>query len=52
MLSLEDKKIILPPNTNEILNKYINKEISNIEAAKLIGISKGTFFRLVKEIIK
>ena len=42
-------KAILPPNTNEILDKYINKEINNIEAARLIGISRGTFFRLVKE---
>ena len=42
-------KAILPPNTNEILDKYINKEINNVEAAKLIGISRGTFFRLVKE---
>ena len=42
-------KATLPPNTNEILDKYINKEINNIEAAKLIGISRGTFFRLVKE---
>ena len=42
-------KAFLPPNTNEILDKYINKEINNIEAAKLIGISRGTFFRLVKE---
>ena len=42
-------KAVLPPNTNEILDKYINKEINNIEAAKLIGISRGTFFRLVRE---
>ena len=42
-------KAILPPNTNEILDKYINKEINNVEAANLIGISRGTFFRLVKE---
>ena len=42
-------KAILPPNTNEILDKYIYKEINNIEAAKLIGISRGTFFRLVNE---
>ena len=42
-------KAILPSNTNEILDKYINKEINNIEAARLIGISRGTFFRLVKE---
>ena len=32
----------------EILDKYINHEITNIEAAKLIGVSRGTFFRLSK----
>ena len=37
---------ITPPNTNEILDKYINHEITNTEAAKLIGVSRGTFFRL------
>ena len=42
-------KAILPPNTNDILDKYINQELNNIEAAKLIGVSRGTFFRLVKE---
>ena len=42
-------KAILPPNCNEILDKYINGELTNIEAAKLIGVSRGTFFRLVKE---
>ena len=42
-------KALLPPNTNDILDKYINKEITNIEATKLIGVSRGTFFRLVKE---
>ncbi len=41
-------KAILPPNTIDILDKYINKELTNLEAAKLIGISRGTFFRLVK----
>lgn len=42
-------KAILPANTSYILDKYINKELTNIEAAKLIGVSRGTFFRLVKE---
>ena len=42
-------KAKLPTNTNEILEKYINKELTNIEAAKLIGVSRGTFFRLIKE---
>ena len=31
------------------IKKYINKEISNIEATKIIGVSRGTFFRIVKE---
>ena len=42
-------KATLPPNTNEILNRYINHEITNTEAASIIGVSRGTFFRLVKE---
>ena len=40
---------LLPSNTNEILDNYINHVIKNNEAAKLIGVSRGTFFRLVKE---
>ena len=42
-------KVKLPVNTNEILNKYINKELKHDEATKLIGVSRGTFFNLVKE---
>ena len=42
-------KVVTPPNTNEILDKYINHEITNTQAAKLIGVSKGTLFRLLKE---
>ena len=42
-------KVSTPSNTNYILDKYINHEITNIEAAALIGVSRGTFFRLVKE---
>ena len=26
------------------MHKYLNHEITNIEAAKLIGVSRGTFF--------
>ena len=40
---------VLPSNTNEILNKYIDHEISNKEALKMLGISRGTFFRLLKK---
>ena len=32
-----------------MLDKYINHKITNIEAATIIGVSRGTFFRLVKE---
>ena len=42
-------KASTPPNTNEILDKYINHEITNTKAAFLIDVSRGTFFRLVKE---
>lgn len=42
-------KINLPSNTSEIIHKYINKEITNIEASKIIGVSRGTFFKLVKD---
>lgn len=42
-------KVVLPPNTAFIIERYINKELTNTEAAKLIGVSRGTFFRLVKE---
>ena len=42
-------KKTLPSNTNEIIKKYINKEITNIEAAKIIGVLRGTFFRVVRD---
>ncbi len=42
-------KVSTPPNTNEILDQYINHKLTNIEAARIIGVSRGTFFRLVRE---
>lgn len=42
-------KATLTPNTINILDKYINRKLTNIEVTKLIGVSRGTFFRLVKE---
>ena len=41
-------KVTTPPNTNDILDKYINHEITNTEAASIIGVFIGTFFRLIK----
>lgn len=42
-------KTTTPPNTNDILDKYINHEITNIEAASIIGVFIGSFFRLARE---
>lgn len=42
-------RAITPHNTNEILDNYINHKISDNEATKLLKVSRGTFFRLVKE---
>ena len=42
-------RAITPPNTDEILTQYINHQLTNIEAAKIIGVSRGTFFRLVND---
>lgn len=42
-------KTLLPSNTREVLDRYINHETTNTEAASLIGVSRGTFFRLVRE---
>ena len=41
-------KLKLPVNTHQIINKYINKRITNYEAALQIGVSRTTFFKLVK----
>lgn len=38
-----------PPNTDEIIEKYINHEITNTDATKIKGVSRGTSFRLVRE---
>ena len=42
-------KTLLPSNTSEVLDRYLNHETTNTEAASLIGVSRGTFFRLVRE---
>ena len=42
-------KSIVPSNVNEILDKYLNNDLTNIEATKIIGVSRGIFFRLVKK---
>ncbi|MEG1222730.1 MAG: recombinase family protein [Bacilli bacterium] len=44
-------KILLPTNFENIIGLYQSHEISNIEASSLLGISKSSFFRLLKTII-
>lgn len=39
----------VPSNSNEIIQKYLNREITNIQASQMIGVAKGQFFRLVRE---
>lgn len=41
-------KIQISNDINYILQRYRNKEIKNYEAAKLIGVSRSTFFRMLK----
>lgn len=41
-------KYILPSNFKEIVDKYYNKEITNIEAIKILNMARGTFFKYAK----
>lgn len=41
-------RVKLPDNKDEIIDKYKRKEITNKEASKILGISRGTFFRILK----
>ncbi|MEG0034695.1 MAG: recombinase family protein [Bacilli bacterium] len=43
-------KILLPKNFENIIALYQSHKISNIEASSLLGISKSSFFRLLKTI--
>ncbi len=42
-------KILLSSNAKIIIEQYLKHTINNVEATKLIGVSRGTFFRLIKE---
>ena len=43
-------KILLPSNYSEIVIKYLNKEITNKKACELLHMTRGTFFRYIKEL--
>lgn len=42
-------KVDFPPLWAEIYNKYKNKEISGVEAMRILNLKKTTFYKLVKE---
>lgn len=42
-------KINLPDNFNEIAKKYMFGEIDNIKACEMLGLTRPTFFRYLKE---
>lgn len=41
-------KYVLPDNFNEVIKRYKNKEITNVEAIKILKMNRGTFFKYVK----
>lgn len=41
-------KYVLPNNFKDIANKFYNKEITNIEAANILNISRSTFLKYAK----
>lgn len=38
-------RIKLPSNFEVVAKKYVNKEITNVEACKILGMTSGSFFR-------
>ena len=42
-------KIDFPPNTDIVLSKYFNKEINYHEAMSELHLSRGTFFRILRD---
>ncbi|MBQ9276781.1 MAG: recombinase family protein [Clostridia bacterium] len=42
-------KTNLPPETNIVIQLYKEKQITNEKASEMLGISRGTFFRMVRD---
>ena len=38
-------RIAVPDNYSQIAQQYLNKDITNTEACKILGMSKGSFYR-------
>ena len=43
-------RINLPSNYETVAKQYLNKEITNKEACEILGMTRGTFFRYLKEL--
>ncbi len=41
-------RIDLPSNFNDIVNRYIKKEITSKQACEILNISRGSFYRYIK----
>lgn len=42
-------QVELPSNTDDVLSQYVSRKITYTKASELLGISRGTFFRLIKD---
>lgn len=42
-------KMVLPPEFEDVVKKYHNKELTNIQAAKLLKMNRCTFLKYAKE---
>ena len=45
-------KYVLPDNFNDIATQFRNREITNVEARKILNMSRGTFFKYLKTVEK
>lgn len=43
-------RITLPNNFEIVARQYLNKEITNIKACEILGMTRGSFFRYMKEL--
>ena len=43
-------RIILPNNFEIVARQYLNKEITNKKACEILGMTRGSFFRYLKEL--
>ena len=43
-------RITLPNNFEIVARQYLNKEITNKKACEILGMTRGSFFRYMKEL--